>query len=95
MEHLQELFDKTEEDAYNRHTEGAEKYGALGFLGKDTLQELYEEILDLINYGRYTAVKVKLLQEALARSAADVGGTDTTGAFVPTSELMKKEFKPE
>jgi hypothetical protein len=85
------LFEKVETDAYDRHSEGAEKYGPLKFLGADTLQELYEEVLDLINYGRYTAVKVLMLQMALAEEAAPLVQGDTTGAFIPTSKLLGME----
>jgi hypothetical protein len=97
LQHLQRLFEKVETDSYERHEAGAEKYGPLKFLGADTLQELYEEILDLINYGRYTAVKVLMLQHALADEAAPLVDSDTTGApgFIPTSELMGKGFKSE
>lgn len=91
VEHLKQLFMDVDEEAYMRHMDGAVKYGPLKFLGADTLQEAYEELLDLINYARYTAVKVKLLQVAVAERAADVEGSETTGVsqFVPTYELLK------
>jgi hypothetical protein len=90
--HLNSLFEKVEADSFDRHNEGAEKYGPFKFLGADTLQELYEEVLDLINYGRYTAVKVLMLQQALAEEAAPLEQSETTGGFVPTSKLLGKEF---
>lgn len=88
---LNVLFEQVDQEAYDRHYAGAEQYGPLKFLTADTLQEAYEEILDLINYARYTAVKVKLLQTFLSDQAAAVEGSETTGAgtFLPTSELLK------
>jgi hypothetical protein len=91
VQYLIELFHDVEADANTRHMEGADKYGPLKFLTADTLQEAYEEILDLMNYARYTAVKVKLLQVALAEKAS---GLEQEG-FVSTSEFLKKGFKPE
>lgn len=95
--YLNRLFDQVEQDAADRHNAGAEKYGSFKFLTADTLEELYEEVLDLINYGRYTAVKVKLLQEALAEAAAETEGSQTTpaGTFIPTAEVLKKGFIKE
>ena len=89
-EKLNQLFADVEEEALERHDKGAEQYGPLKFLGADTLQEALEEVLDLINYARYTAVKIKLLQEVIAQKAADTLDTDTTGGgFIPTSSLIK------
>src|SRR3954453_3796768 len=86
-QHLVELFQNVEEEADERQGGGAEKYGAFAFLAKDTLQEALEEVLDLINYARYTAVKIKLLQEYLAQQATALETDDTTGAgFIPISE---------
>src|SRR3954466_7403325 len=97
VQHLVELFEYVDEEANYRHQDGAEKYGPLKFLTADTLQEAYEEVLDLINYARYTAVKIKLLQQSVAQQAAAAEGSQTTGAgtFVPTSEILKKGFEPE
>jgi tryptophanyl-tRNA synthetase len=95
IEYLQALTDKVEEDVAERHDAGAQKYGSLKFLGADTLQEAYEEVLDLINYARYTAIKLLLLQGHLAEKAAPLAQEGTTGGFIPTSELQKKVFKPE
>lgn len=90
--HLRHLSEQVEREAIYRHNAGAQKYGPFKFLGVDTLQELYEEVLDLINYGRYTAIKIKLLQEALAEQAAPLVEPDTTRAevFVSATELIRK-----
>ncbi|HVI77496.1 MAG TPA: hypothetical protein VM715_04920 [Candidatus Acidoferrum sp.] len=88
-QHLVGLFQAVDEEADERHMEGGEKYGQLKFLGVDTLQEALEEVLDLINYARYTAVKIKLLQEYLAQQATALESDDTTGGgFIPTSEMF-------
>jgi hypothetical protein len=89
VQHLAELFSQVDEEAFQRHVDGAKEYGPLGFLTNDTLEMLYEELLDGINYLRYTAVKVKLLQQALAEKAAPLEGAE---GFVPTSKLLGKDF---
>jgi hypothetical protein len=91
IRYLSELALKVEEDAASRHAEGAEQYGPFVFLENDTLEMAYEELLDLINYAKYTAIKIKLLQQHVAQAAAAVTQPDTTGAgqFISTSELMK------
>jgi hypothetical protein len=70
-----------------RHEQGAEKYGPLKFLGVDTIQEAIEEVLDLSNYMRYTYVKLRLLQEALAEKVTMEFGSDK----IPT--LGEKSFR--
>jgi hypothetical protein len=88
-QHLVELFQDVDEQANLRHLDGATKYGPLTFLGKDTLEEALEEVLDFINYARYTAVKIKLLQEYLAQQANALPQEDPTGGgFIPTSEMF-------
>jgi predicted RNA-binding protein with PIN domain len=91
VQHLSDIAEKVELEAAERHVMGAQEYGSFAFLENDTLEMAYEELLDLINYAKYTAIKIKLLQEFVAQKAAAVGEPDTTGAggFVPTSELMK------
>jgi hypothetical protein len=93
--YLEGLFEDVDTEAYARHTEGANKYGPLKFIGADTLQEALEEVLDLINYARYTAVKIKMLQTFLSEQAAAAEGSETTGvgAFVPTADFIGKGFK--
>lgn len=93
QEFLNGLFEDVDREAYERHEAGAQQYGALKFLGADTLQEALAEVLDLINYARYTAVKLKILQMHVAQEAAAHGATDTTGStFVTTSDLLQKGF---
>jgi hypothetical protein len=91
---LDELFQECEEKAFQRHEAGAVKYGSFKFLGVDTLQEALEEVLDLINYGRYTYVKLRLLQEAIAEEAAPlVTDEPQGGGFIPTSDMFKGSGK--
>jgi hypothetical protein len=91
---LDDLFQECEEKAFERHETGAIKYGSFKFLGADTLQEALEEILDLINYARYTYVKVRLLQEVIAEEAAPlVTDEPQGGGFIPTSDMFKGSGK--
>jgi hypothetical protein len=63
MQSLSEEFDTVCAD---RHEMGAEKYGALKFVEKDTFQEMIEEIVDLANYARYTYIKLRMMQDYMA-----------------------------
>lgn len=42
---------------------GAEKYGEFTWLSNDTLGMLMEELLDVVNYARYTFIRMYLLAE--------------------------------
>ena len=66
MQALSEEFDST---CAERHEMGAEKYGALKFVEKDTFQEMIEEIVDLANYARYTYIKLRMMQDYMAMEA--------------------------
>jgi hypothetical protein len=89
---LGELFEEVDKSAYARHAAGAKEYGPFKFLENDTLEMLLEELYDIINYARYTAVKVKLLQEFLARQATDILPTDPQGGtFIPITEMGFKK----
>jgi hypothetical protein len=48
-----------------RHDMGAEKYGQLAFLGKNTLEEAMQEVLDLGNYARYTFIRLYMMNAQL------------------------------
>lgn len=91
---LNGLFEDVEKEAQERHKMGSQQYGSLKFLENDTLEMALEEILDLINYARYTAVKIKLLQITIAQQAADVLPTEPQGAsFIETRQFLGKGFE--
>jgi hypothetical protein len=46
-----------------RHEFGEKKYGPVNFMDVDTLEMAKEEIVDLVNYGRYSYVRLCLIQE--------------------------------
>lgn len=48
-----------------RHDLGAQKYGQLAFLGKNTLEEAMFEVLDLANYARYTFIRLYMMNAQL------------------------------
>lgn len=68
IERYNEEFDQK---TYERHIQGEEKYGAGTWLTIDTLQHAMDEVLDLANYARFTYVKLRLLQDNLAKFQAD------------------------
>lgn len=48
-----------------RHNDGAVKYGAFSFMGKDMLEEAIAEVADLANYARYAYIKIRMMQLTL------------------------------
>jgi hypothetical protein len=67
---------------------GEEQYGPYKFLGVDTLQEAMDEVIDLVNYGRMTYIKLYLLQASLKKIEADHPAVDKSG-FVPMKEFLQ------
>jgi hypothetical protein len=79
----------------DRHETGAAEYGSFTFLEADTLDMLLEELADIVNYARYTAIKVMLLQNYLASKADEAGAdegvlpfTAGTQGFIPRKEQL-------
>lgn len=58
-----------------RHEEGQDKYGKFTFLGNDVTRMMIEELADTVNYCRYQAVKLLLLQTMLENELEDKGVT--------------------
>jgi hypothetical protein len=67
---------------------GEQQYGPYKFLGVDTLQEAIDEVVDLVNYGRMTFIKLYLLQASLKKIEADHPAIDKSG-FVPMKEFLQ------
>lgn len=55
-------FDKL---CQERHDEGEEKYGPITWMGNDVVRMMLEELADTVNYCRYQAIKLMMMQEAL------------------------------
>jgi hypothetical protein len=70
-----------------RHDMGSEKYGPVKFMEVDSLQEAYEELVDFANYARYTAIKVRLLQQYLAEQ--EVPGIDKVEGLLGKDSFKK------
>jgi hypothetical protein len=73
-----------------RHEMGEQKYGAGTWLKIDTLEMAIEELIDLENYVRFTYVKMRLLQESLAKQATDIADKSTAKP-IPGNEMMGKD----
>jgi hypothetical protein len=69
-------FDEMCEERYKA---GAERYGPGKFLMVDTFEEALQEIADLVNYARFTFIKLRLLQEAISDAAKETGALGTDG----------------
>ena len=46
-----------------RRRQGAKEYGEYKFLDKNTLDMMYEELSDIVNYCTFTYVKLRILEE--------------------------------
>lgn len=75
-----------------RHDAGADTYGSFAFLGKNTVEEAMEEVLDLANYARYTYIKLYLmnvqLATALGEEEAEPGFISTRPDIMPAKPRM-------
>lgn len=73
-----------------RHEMGQKEYGAFTFLENDVVRMMIEELADTVNYCRYQAVKLMLLQEALEKKLA---GDDLVGEGEEQITLGVQAFK--
>jgi hypothetical protein len=65
---------------------GEQQYGPFKFMEADTLQEAMDEVIDLVNYGRMTYIKLSLLQANLQKMLAGKPEVDDKG-FVSMKEF--------
>jgi hypothetical protein len=75
-----------DEQCQARHAIGQEKYGQWTFLDADTIEMAMEEVADMMNYMRYTYIKLWLLQRFVAKKAAEHPHADSQG-FIPLKEM--------
>jgi hypothetical protein len=80
---LQELSLEFDDLCQTRHEMGAEKYGDLSFLDRDTVKDILEELVDAANYIRYLYIKLRIIE-----SAYNGPPTDTLGP----KAFKKREF---
>jgi hypothetical protein len=72
---------------------GAEEYGDLAFLNRETIDEVMEEVADVINWGTFVYLKmymVKRAYNALLERRDNEG--DATG-FIPMQDLFGKPMR--
>jgi hypothetical protein len=81
-QYMQQLSEEFDTVCADRHEMGAEKYGALKFVEKDTIQEMIEELVDLANYTRYTYIKLRMMQDYMAMGAEVPQDTLGRGGFI-------------
>lgn len=65
---------------------GAKKYGEFAFLENPTLEMAMDEIVDLMNYARYTYRKLYIMNEILQAKQQQTNFAQ--GGFVPTTSLF-------
>lgn len=74
--YLNTLSVECDERTIERHNMGAQQYGPTTFLTADTLEMAIEEILDMMNYMRYTYIKLRILQDKIANITAEENNGD-------------------
>lgn len=97
-----DLLEECDKRIWERYEAGQKKYGADSYLEVDTIQHAIDEILDLINYARFTYVKLRLFQKDLLKgvhadgSVATAVGPEMPGKQKPLSKNINgsSEFKP-
>lgn len=72
MADIQKLAEDFDLLCQTRHDEGAKEYGPLGFLTNPMFSYIYEELADASNYLRYLFIKMRLLEEFVYASGADL-----------------------
>jgi len=65
---------------------GAEKYGELAFLGNATVEMAMDEIVDWMNYMRFTYIKLFIMNKMLKRMNEQ--RPPTQEGFISTSQLF-------
>jgi len=70
----------------SRTEAGAQEYGQFAFLERKTLDEAIEEVADLINWARFTGIKLIVLRDTIRQIQAQAV-SDGPDGFVPTSKL--------
>lgn len=74
-----------EVELHRKERVGAEKYGEWAFLQNPTLEMAMDEIIDLINYAKFTYRKLYIMNEIL--QAAQRERPMPQEGFIPTSKL--------
>lgn len=83
---IQQASNDLDEACLHRHQVGQEKYGELTFFDKDTLAMAMEEIADMMNYMRYTWIKLWLMQRAITKKVQEHPAASKDG-WIPLKEM--------
>ncbi len=70
---MQQIANEFDQLCQRRHEEGEKEYGHLTFLGNDVIRMMVEELADTVNYCRYQAIKLMLLQAMLEERLSEPG----------------------
>jgi len=83
---IQQASDELDTTCVERHLRGQEKYGEVPFLENDTVEMAMEEVADLMNYMRYTWIKLWLLRRSIHKVVEKHPAADSQG-FIPLKEM--------
>jgi hypothetical protein len=83
---VQQASNDLDEACIQRHIKGQEKYGTFTYFDNDTIAMAMEEIADMMNYMRYTWIKLWLMQRAIAKKAQEHSASDS-GGWIPLKDL--------
>jgi hypothetical protein len=71
-DYIQHLSDEFSTLCQLRHEAGAEEYGDVAFLTAPLIRMAAEELADMSNYCRYMYIKLRMMEEYLDASGADL-----------------------
>jgi hypothetical protein len=83
---IQQASDELDNTCLQRHQRGQEKYGDLTFFDADTVEMAMEEVADMMNYMRYTWIKLWLLRRSIYKIVEKHPAADSEG-FIPLKEM--------
>ena len=83
---IQAASNDLDEACLQRHLRGQDKYGEFTFLDNDTVEMAMEEIADMMNYMRYSWIKLWLLQRSIHKIVEKHPAADSEG-FIPLKEI--------
>ena len=81
---IQGYSDELDKRCHERFLMGERKYGPGTWMKLDTLEMAIEELIDLMNYGRFTYIRLRCMQEMLKTD-------NSTAQPLPGMEMLGKD----
>jgi hypothetical protein len=89
---LKDGQDELNEKLAARMARGAEEYGELAFLDRNTINEVMEEIADVINWATFVYLKMYMVRQAY--TALQQNAPLDEHGFISMQQLLGKPMSP-